>query len=67
MISIKADQAQNFDNISGLVDQLTHSNSTTTNASANLYKAFVALSKRQHGKGDVTAGELLRGVSEHGT
>ena len=67
MISIEADQAQNFDDISGLVDQLTHSNSTTTNASANLYKAFVALSKRQHGKGDVTAGELLRGVSEHGT
>ena len=45
---------------------MTASNSTTINASTNLYKSFVAWTKKLHGKDDVTAGELLTGASEHG-
>ena len=49
-----------------MLDNMTASNSTTINASTNLYKSFVAWTKKLHGKADVTAGELLTGASEHG-
>ena len=49
-----------------MIDNMTSSNSTTINASVNLYKSFVAWTKKLHGKDDVTAGELLTGASEHG-
>lgn len=66
LLATEADQIQNFKDLEKMLDNMTASNSTTINASTNLYKSFVAWTKKLHGKDDVTAGELLTGASEHG-
>ena len=66
LLATEADQVQNFKNLEKMLDNMTASNRTTVNASTNLYKSFVAWTKKLHGKDDVTAGELLTGASEHG-
>lgn len=66
LLATEADQVQNFKDLEKILDNVTASNSTTINATTNLYKSFVAWTKKLHGKDDVTAGDLLTGASEHG-
>ena len=50
LLATEADQAQNFKDLEKMLDNMTASNSTTINASTNLYKSFFAWTRGCMGK-----------------